>query len=79
MGETRTPLNSVTTYWSPIMCSALKEALQGIQGLMKHSLFLQQANKLVSRERNKKRPQVTENKTEYDTIREGTRKVLGAF
>lgn len=58
MGETRILLNSVTTYWSPIMCSALKEALQGIQGLMKHSLFLRQANKGVSRERNKKRPQV---------------------
>lgn len=61
------------------MCSTLKEALQGIQGLMKHSLFLQQANKGVSRERNKKRPQVTENKTEYDAIRGGTRKVFGAF
>lgn len=79
MDETRILLNSVTTYWSPIMCSALKEALQGIQGLMKHSLFLQQANRVVSRERNKKRPQVIENKTEYNTIRGGTWKVLGAF
>ena len=47
VSETRILLNSVTMYWSPVMCSALEEALQGIQDLVKHSLCLQQANKVV--------------------------------